>query len=57
MPDGDKVEIMKKVKKFRERSQIPTKWAEELSESLHKTHTQVAINKLYDNVVQEELEM
>lgn len=47
-------DFKKKVKKFRERSQIPTQWAEDLSKILLETHSQSAINKLYNRVLKED---
>jgi len=44
-----------KVKKFRERSQIPTSWAKDLSEIILETHSQKSINKTYDKVLKEEM--
>ncbi len=46
-----------KIKKFRKKSEIPTQWAKDLSEKILETHSQKAINKLYDNVLKQELDL
>lgn len=44
-----------KVEKFRKKSEIPGQWAKDLSEKVLETHSQSAINKLYDEVLNQEL--
>lgn len=46
--EPEEADFKKKIRKFRESNEIPRKWAEELGAKLRVSHTQTAIEKIYD---------
>ena len=52
--DPSEKDFKKKIRKFREKSSIPTQWAKDLSKILTKSHAQTEINKMYDEVMKKE---
>ena len=41
-------DFKKKIRKFRQKSETPNKWAKDLRESLLKTHTHAALSDVWD---------
>ncbi len=52
----DENDFKKKIKKFRNNSSLPKKWAEDLKERICENYSQKSIESYYDNVFREILE-
>jgi len=55
--DPHEKDFKKKIAKFREKSEIPTEWAKELSAKIRNKYSSSSICKMYDSVIKEILEV